>query len=85
MSSYPQEPPQAYTSGANYGDEKHYDEEKNYTKVKDVHAGESIPDDIVTTAQHNPLSRKLQSRHMQMIAIGEQNSIQRYGGLADHA
>lgn len=68
MSSYPQEPPAVY-NGSNDYEEKGYRQDK-FHSVHDVHAGENIPDDIVTTEQHNPLARKLKGRHMQMIAIG---------------
>lgn len=68
MSGYPQAPPPAaYNGGSNYGApeyEKGYDEKTYEPGSPGNEYGE------VQTGSQNQLSRKLKSRHMQMIAIG---------------
>ena len=67
MSSYPQEPPAAYTTGSNANgfEGKGYDE-----KTEPI--AESGPGNEyeIQHGEQRDLARKLKSRHMSMIAIG---------------
>lgn len=65
MSTYPQEPAAAYTSGSD-----HFSGEKAHEYDKHAASAAAENGDDVAVGESGQLARKLKSRHMQMIAIG---------------
>lgn len=69
MSSYPDEPPQAYHAN---GSAPGYENEKGFSQEKRASIIEPHPEyDVIERSGGNQLHRDLKSRHMQMIAIGK--------------